>query len=303
MNNPRNAGTGSALCWNDQSGFPLDWNGPINRPFDPFPDEAKGRPIIELLEAVVHRYPERIALEHPGASVTYAEVWRALAFWAEQIAEATAPGDLVGILAPVSTAFPIAMLACLAAGRPFVALDCDYPPEWIARILDDSRPSLLLVAAAGHDAAVQSSKAPRTLDLNGNAGHAPPSWRPAPSSSDEAACVLFTSGSTGQPKGVVNSQRNLLQRVSQSVNAAHINRHDRFLTLASPCTIVGVRDMITALLTGASFYLLDAQKVGAREILRIIRDRRISILFAFPRCWRSAGWKVVKLAPAMTCVW
>ena len=141
MSNPRNVGTGSALCWNDESGFPLDWNGPVNRPFDPFPDEAKGRPIIELLEAVVHRYPERIALAHPDASITYAEIWRALAGWAERIAEATAPGDLVGIVAPVSTAFPIAMLACLAAGRPFVALDCDYPPEWIARILDDSRPN------------------------------------------------------------------------------------------------------------------------------------------------------------------
>jgi amino acid adenylation domain-containing protein len=287
MNNPRSFGTGSALCWNDQSCFPLDWNGPVNRPFDAFPEEAKVRPIIELLEAVVHRYPDRIALADPDASITYAELWRASAGWADQIAGATAPGDLIGILAPVSTAFPIAMLACLAAGRPFVALDCDYPPEWIARVLDDSRPSLLLVAAASHGALAPRSKALRILDLDGSAADAPPSWRPAALSSDEAACVLFTSGSTGEPKGVVNSQRNLLQRVSQSVNAAHINSHDRFLTLASLCTIVGVRDMITALLTGACFYVLDAQKAGAREILRIIRDRRISILFAFPALLRS----------------
>jgi amino acid adenylation domain-containing protein len=283
----RSVETVSALCWNDQSGFPLDWNGPINRLFDAFPDEAKARPIIELLEEVVHRYPERIALADPAGSITYAELWRALARWAQQIAAATVPGDLVGILAPVSTAFPIAMLACLAAGRPFVALDSDYPPEWIARVLNESRPSLLLVTAAGHDAAANGSKAPRTLDLNGNAGHAPPSWRPVRMGSDEPACVLFTSGSTGQPKGIVNSQRNLLQRVSQSVNAAHINSHDRFLTLASLCTIVGVRDMITALAVGASFYVLESQKAGAREILRIIRDRRISILFGFPALLRS----------------
>jgi non-ribosomal peptide synthetase component F/thioesterase domain-containing protein/acyl carrier protein len=286
MSKARSFGTGSALCWNDQSNFPLDWNGPINRPFDAFPDEAKARPIIELLEAVVHRYPERIALADAEVSITYAETWRALAGWAEQIAGATAPGDLIGILAPVSTAFPIALLACLAAGRPFVALDCDYPPEWIARVLDDSHPSLLLAASAGCGAVGSIVKTPRVLDLCRDAGHASPSWRPTHLSPDETACVLYTSGSTGQPKGIVNSQRNLLQRVSQSVNAGHINCHDRFLTLASPCTIVGVRDMITALTTGASIYLLDAQKTGAREILRIIRDRRITILFAFPALLR-----------------
>jgi thioesterase domain-containing protein/acyl carrier protein len=85
----------------------------------------------------------------------------------------------------------------------------------------------------------------------------------------------------------VNSQRNLLQRVNQSINAAHINSDDRFLTLTSPCTIVGVRDMITAAVAGASVFLLDSQKAGAREVVRLIRDRGISILFAFPALLRS----------------
>jgi len=210
-----------------------------------------------------------------------------LAGWAERIAAASAPGDLVGILAPACPAVPIAMLAALAAGRPFVALDPDYPPEWIARVLDDSRPALLLALNADHGAARPVPGAPRTLDLGDNVGDASPSWRPARLGPDEAACVLFTSGSTGQPKGVVNSQRNLLQRVSQSINAAHITRDDRFLTLASLCTIVGVRDLVTALLAGASLYLLDTHKAGAREILRVIAERRISILFAFPALLRS----------------
>ena len=104
---------------------------------------------------------------------------------------------------------------------------------------------------------------------------------------DEPACVLFTSGSTGRPKSIVNSQRNLLQRVAQSINAAHINTTDRLLTLASPCTIVGVRDVMTALLAGASIHLLDPLGVGAREILDAIRTEAITILFAFPALLRS----------------
>src|SRR4030095_479993 len=97
----------------------------------------------------------------------------------------------------------------------------------------------------------------------------------------------YTSGSTGQPKGVVNSQRNLLQRVAQSINAAHINRADRLRTLASPCTIVGVRDVMTALLAGASIHLLDPQGVSARETMNVIGAEAITILFAFPALLRS----------------
>src|SRR6185503_17307499 len=92
---------------------------------------------------------------------------------------------------------------------------------------------------------------------------------------------------TGRPKSIVNSQRNLLQRVAQSINAAHINTADRLLTLASPCTIVGVRDVLTALLAGASVHLVNPAGAAAREILNVIRADAITILFAFPALLRS----------------
>lgn len=274
-----------ALHWSDRSDHPLDWNGPDSRPFEPFTDGSKARPIVELLERVVGRFPQAIALSGPDFSVTYAELWRVSTGWAEQIAGATAPGELVGILAPVSSEFPMAVCACLAAGRPFVALDPTYPRDWIAQVLEDSRPALLLVANRDCCGALPATV--RTLDLEQARRDASASWQPAPLGPDEAACVIFTSGSSGRPKGIVNSQRNLLQRVSQSINAAHINSDDRFLTLASACSIVGVRDLITALLAGASFHLLDTQNAGAREIHETIRARRISILFAFPALLRS----------------
>ena len=278
---------GAALCWNDRSTFSLDWNGPVDRSFEPFADASKARPIVELLEEVARRFPERIALVDAHVSITYAELWRVLCGWAEVIAGATGPGDLVGILAPVAPEFPIALLACLAAGRAFVALDPDYPTDWIAQVLEDSRPALLLMSAKTSSAVGALPAGVRTLDLDQATAAVSEGWRPGRLGPDEAACILFTSGSTGRAKGIVNSQRNLLQRVSQSINAAHINSEDRFLTLASLCTIVGVRDLLTALLCGASFYLLDTQTAGVREIHQVIRARQISILFAFPALLRS----------------
>ncbi len=264
--------------WLEDGKHALDWNGPTSRKFRKFPDEDLDRPIIDHFERVVRRHRNRIAVTDSETCLSYGELWDGLCGLAETIAAETKPGDLVGIVLPTCSMFPVAMLACLAAGRPFVALDPHYPDGWLGHVLEDARPALIIKREdvvrgieAGTRKAWQGwqSRQPRKLNV------------------DEPACVLFTSGSTGRPKGIVNSQRNLLQRVAQSINAAHINAEDRFLTLASLCTIVGVRDTITALLAGASVHLLDPQRAGAREILNVIRRETITILFAFPALLRS----------------
>jgi acyl-coenzyme A synthetase/AMP-(fatty) acid ligase/thioesterase domain-containing protein/acyl carrier protein len=189
--------------------------------------------------------------------------------------------------------FPVAMLACLASGRPFVALDTHYPPDWLDRVLQDARPTLIITGkdglpgVPGIDARLPTLRVIRLTGLPSTKLEAASKRSCATMGVNEPACVLFTSGSTGRPKSIVNSQRNLLQRVAQSINAAHINTADRLLTLASPSTIVGVRDVITALLAGASIHLLDPHGVGAREIEDVIRTEAITILFAFPALLRS----------------
>ena len=267
---------------------PLDWNGPTGRMFTRFRGEDPDRPIVDHLERMVRRHRNRIAVTDADTSLTYAELWDGLSGLAETIAAETKPGDLIGIALPMCSMFPLAMLACLAAGRPFVALDPHYPGDWLGQVLEDARPALILaqfaqIAQIGDE----HFAAARVIHLNRLPQAAGNTWRPTELGLDEPACVVFTSGSTGRPKGIVNSQRNLLQRVAQSINAAHINAEDTFLTLASLCTIVGVRDTITALLAGARVHLIDPQRAGAREILNVIRDEAITILFAFPALLRS----------------
>jgi non-ribosomal peptide synthetase component F/thioesterase domain-containing protein/acyl carrier protein len=263
--------------------YPLDSNGPTSRTFTRFRDEDLDRPIIDHFERVVRRHRNRIAVKDSATSLTYAELWNGVSGLAETIAAETKPGDLIAIALPMCSMFPLAMLACLAAGRPFVALDPHYPGNWLGQVLEDARPVLII----GREGIETAAPTARVFHLTRLPQAARQSWRPTELGLDEPACVLFTSGSTGRPKGIVNSQRNLLQRVAQSINAAHINAEDRFLTLASLCTIVGVRDAITALLAGARVHLIDPQRAGAREIVNVIRAERITILFAFPALLRS----------------
>ncbi|MGH9140230.1 MAG: AMP-binding protein, partial [Vicinamibacterales bacterium] len=272
--------------WLEDDRRPLDWNGPTNRPFRRICDHDLQRPIIEHFERVARRQRNRIAIRETDTAVTFGELWDGVTGLAQTLAAETMPGDLIGILLPACPMFPLAMLACLASGRPFVALDTHHPADWLDHVLLDTRPSLIITLEGGLPGVEARMSTVRVIRLKGLPRPAPASWRPTAMSMDEPACVLCTSGSTGRPKSIVNSQRNLLQRVAQSINAAHINAADRLLTLASPCTIVGVRDVMTALLAGASIHLLDPQGVGAREVLNVIRAEAITILFGFPALLR-----------------
>jgi acyl-coenzyme A synthetase/AMP-(fatty) acid ligase/thioesterase domain-containing protein/acyl carrier protein len=269
------------FAWLADDRRPLDWNGPADRLFARFRDRDLERPIIEHFERVARRQRDRIAIRDADTALTFGELWDGVSGLAETLEAETKPGDLIGILLPACPMFPLAMLACLASGHPFVALNTHYPPDWLDHVLQDARPTLVITLEDGLRGAL------RVIRLTALPRSAHEGWRPATMGVDEPACVLFTSGSTGRPKSIVNSQRNLLQRVAQSLNAAHINSSDRLLTLAPTCTIVAVRDVMTALLAGASIHLLDPHAVGAREISDAIRTEAVTILFAFPALLRS----------------
>src|SRR5690606_12293297 len=126
---------------------------------------------------------------------------------------------------------------------------------WLGQALVDARPALIIAREDFGSAGGAVPHSARVIHPSHPPKPSSAGWRPVALGVDEPACVLFTSGSTGRPKGVVNSQRNLLQRAAQSINAAHVSADDRFLTLASLSTIVGVRDLVTALVAGASVRL------------------------------------------------
>ena len=179
------------------------------------------------------------------------------------------------------------MFGCLAAGRPFAVVDIGQPHDWIIQTLKSTRPSLIIGSDETRELARVGAAAVPFVDVTRLPRTAPGSSRSADLDPDEPSCVLLTSGSTGTPKPIVNSQRALLQRAVQSINAGHINAEDRLLTLAPLASIVGVRDVITSVLAGASIHILDVTNSPTRKILAAIASEAITILFATPALLRS----------------
>jgi amino acid adenylation domain-containing protein len=262
----------------------LDFDGPVDVQFERFDESGINRPIIDHFDRVARRYADRPAAVDKIRTLTYDELRRWAYALARRIDQTAPPGRPVGILLPHNALFPVAALACVAAGRPYVPIDLKYPDARIEAIFQEAGLAAVILLS-GTDAAQRIPGSAVMIDLGGipAADEQPPA---VPRSAEDMAVILYTSGSTGKPKGICNDQRAILQRVAEATNSCHVNADDRFILLSSPTTIAGVREMFTALLNGATLHVTDPQLDGIYSVQQTLGERRITIGYAVPSLLR-----------------
>jgi amino acid adenylation domain-containing protein len=267
----------------DSADRPLDYGGPVDRPYELFPESALDKSIVDRFETIARRFAARTAVADTARLITYAE----LAQLVVRIAAATVkvadgrPGP-IAILLPRDVTFPAAMLAVLTSGRGFVPLDASDPVERTKLVA--TRAGAVAVISAGADAALWGRRFGHYLPVVdiGAVEHTEPSEpaaRPAPG---DLACILYTSGSTGTPKGVHHDHRNVLHTVMQRTNAYQLTPEDHVGLLDSPTSIAGLRDIFLALLNGAALHVLTLDQLGPAGLAREIRARGISVFRTAP---------------------
>jgi acyl-CoA synthetase (AMP-forming)/AMP-acid ligase II/thioesterase domain-containing protein len=273
--------------WISAPGSPLDLRGPVDRPFDRMGPEFAGVAALEHLTAVARKFPDKIAISDGACEFSYAALLSKVLGLAHMIATAVPDGQAVGLLLGNSVWHPIATLACMAAGRPSVPLNPRDPAQRHVEIVTSARIPVLIGQGAGDSSGWPERQGVQWIDITRIDGSSGPVSSLAPVCVDAPAMVLYTSGSTGQPKGVVNSQRSLLARVQQQVDACHIGADDIFLPLSGPTTIAGCRETLSALLSGATLYIVDVEAIGLRGVLRQMRSQRITITYCVPALLRA----------------
>ena len=273
--------------WISAPECPLDLRGPVDRPFDRMGRGFSCIAALQHLTTVARKFPDEIAISDGASKFSYSALLTMVLALAEVIAATVAEGQAVGLLLGNSVWHPIAMLACMAAGRPCVPLNPRDPAQRHADIVTSARIPVLICQGPGDSSDWMERQGVQRIDITRIDGSSAPMSPLAPVSVDAPAMVLYTSGSTGRPKGVVNSQRSLLQRVQQYVDACHIGAGDVFMPLSGPTTIAGCREMLSALLSGATLYIADVETIGLRSTLRQIRSQRITITYCVPALLRA----------------
>jgi len=215
-----------------------------------------------LIERQVERTPATVAVSYEGYNVTY----RALNSHANQIAyyliqQNVGPGSLVGLYTHPSPEMLSAMLGILKTGAAYVCLDPVYPAHMLKFIVEECELSFLLTTS-DIEKAFPIHGMPVLLLDDGRSINREPRTNPSLLlSSDTPVFIVYTSGSSGIPKGVIHSHRNVISRFYSTWDFAP-TREDEVYAQTSPLSSIDLIDEIyPPLLRGYRVQLINAAKI------------------------------------------
>ncbi|XLS30266.1 amino acid adenylation domain-containing protein [Flavobacteriaceae bacterium M23B6Z8] len=236
--------------------------------------------IASLFEKQVTQNPEAIAAIYEGESLTYAE----LNIRANQVAhylmsKGVVQGTTVGLLLHRSLDMIIGILGVLKAGGGYLPLDPSLPEQRIGYMLDKSRSSFLLTE---NEFVEQYSAYLPVKSIHVEAIRAQSVENPAIEIlSENIAYCIFTSGSSGQPKGVVMNQKsvvNLVKGLEDRVYQEYNNKKLKVALVASFSFDASVQQIFGALLQGHSLYIVhDESRKDGQKLLNFYNANRIDV--------------------------
>jgi len=179
-----------------------------------------------------------------------------------------------------------AILGVLKAGRCYVPLDARQPGARLAAILEDCAAKTIVTDHGNRELAAEiSSHSPRLISIDDFRDERADNLGVVAAPTD-LATVLFTSGSTGVPKGVVHNHRNILHNAANVTNCLHLDAGDRLAQLFSYDTGAGIPQIYASLLNGASVHLFDVRARGFVDLANWIAEERITIYHSVPQVFR-----------------
>lgn len=281
------------------------------------PRDAARASLAGILEESARRFPDRTALVAPdGRALTYRELdERAEAIAAFLRARGVRPGDRVGLCLPKGLASVAVLFGALKARAGYVPVDWHGPAGRNASIHRDCGVAALFLGEARADVLAAwprdelprsvirvamgetgSSEAARasaagwpaeTVPYSAALGHPAPAAAAARDRAerrrDELAYILYTSGSTGVPKGVTITHGNALAFVEWCESVFEPTRDDRFSSHAPFHFDLSIFDLYVALGSGGTLFLI-GEELGKdpRALARFAAEKRLTIWYSTP---------------------
>jgi amino acid adenylation domain-containing protein len=252
-------------------------------------------PVHERFGSIARSTPDRIALQGPSGSWTYGELDGAANRLARHLgALGVRPGGIVAIHARRTPEVAWAVLATLQAGAAFLLLDPAHPPARLLELVRLAQPDALIrldgsepwpALGGGYRAGtplpcVELPSRPSASDPWSLLSAVPTGISIDP---DDPACITFTSGSTGVPKGVVGLHRSLSHFIPWQREAFGLSEKDRFSMLSGLAHDPLQRDLFTPLQLGAMLVIPEAEAMAhPRALVEWASREEVTVMHLTP---------------------
>lgn len=259
---------------------------------------AKGRDLpcrAVTLDALVRetaRYrPDALAIAFGDQSIRYTElIARVDALAGRLRAVGVGRGDLVALCLDRSETVIIGALAILQRGAGYLPLDPTFPQAKLSKLVEAAEPSVILTQQRLRDRLPSWGKIVVAWD-DGIVATAAPSSLSRP---DDIAYVMYTSGSTGVPKGVNISHRSLINLLLSMQYQPGFKRQDILLAVTTPTFDISVLEMFLPLITGGTVVMARAEEIADPALLASAISRsKCTVMQATPATWTglfASGW-------------
>ena len=232
--------------------------------------------------------PDGIAISDPTRRLTYAELGAAiLAAAARLVAYGVRPGDRVAVINENGVTSAVLIYAVSAAGAIASPINARVSPREVAVMLGHLVPRCILYAtdsAAAATHAEEAGAAPETDPVIGQFAIGALNNEAVPETGDLPAVIMFTSGTTGRPKGVVLGHLAILYQGASQVVSRNISTEDTLYIVAPISHAIGLgSNLITAAIGGAEAML--APRFSPEALAHAIAEDRISFMVAVPQIY------------------
>ncbi|OXB24011.1 hypothetical protein B0A80_08580 [Flavobacterium tructae] len=232
----------------------------------------KDSSIIELFEKQVALTPEKTALVYKKQKYTYHElnnVANQLANYLEENYKVT--GELAAIYLPKNEWQIISILALLKSGCAYVPISADYPQERISYIIKDANAECLIAVDLIEDfVQSQANYSSKFESIYAKA--------------NDLAYVMYTSGSTGEPKGVLIEQQSVVRLVKNN-NFIHLTGEEVLLATGAFSFDASTFEYWGMLLNGGTLVICDENTLlSVRGMNEVVANEKVTMM------WFTAGW-------------